>query len=80
MSAWLRPALSRYRLRRALDSDMAIRIFDHAVIHKGVWYAPNTPIDFWNEDIRSEDTVKATPVKSAGDAEKKSAPRKKREV
>ncbi len=57
---------------------MAIRTFDHAVIYKGVWYSANTPIDFRDECVHSEDTFKATPAESAGAAEKKRAPRKKK--
>ena len=60
---------------------MAIRTFDHAVIYKGVWYKAHTPIDFQDEPVYSEDSLKAAPADLAGAAEKpKRAPRKKREA
>lgn len=58
---------------------MATRTFDNAVIYKGVWYNANTPIDFRDEEIRSEDKLKAASAESVGAAEKpKRAPRKKK--
>lgn len=60
---------------------MAIRTFDHAVIYKGVWYNAHTPIDFQDEEKRSEDELVSALADSVkADEKPKRAPRKKREA